>query len=312
MHSLDPLFGLLHWSKYLLLGLFVLCAIYVSMRGKVHHTIGRQLTDHSTFMAPYNTLMYLFSAVPNTPFIDLKHFPQLEPLRQNWQTIRDEGLHLFDEGYIRAAAGYNDLGFNSFFRTGWKRFYLKWYEDFLPSATRLCPRTAALLASIPSVNAAMFALLPPGARLNRHRDPFAGSLRYHLGLSTPNSEDCRIFVDGNLYYWRDGEGVIFDETFIHRAENNTSQPRLILFCDVERPLSNRFARTLNHSLGRRLCKAAATQNVEGERIGVLNRIFGWVYHSRLLGKRFKAWNRNAYYLVKWILIGSLAYLIFLY
>jgi hypothetical protein len=31
------------------------------------------------------------------------------------------------------------------------------------------------------------ALLPPGGDL-AHRDPFAGSLRYHLGLSTPNSE----------------------------------------------------------------------------------------------------------------------------
>jgi beta-hydroxylase len=33
----------------------------------------------------------------------------------------------------------------------------------------------------------MFALLPGGSHLNPHRDPFGGSLRYHLGLSTPNS-----------------------------------------------------------------------------------------------------------------------------
>ena len=50
--------------------------------------------------------------------------------------------------------------------------------------------------SIPSVHAALFALLPGKSKLGEHRDPFAGSLRYHLGLKTPNSDLCRIYVDG--------------------------------------------------------------------------------------------------------------------
>ncbi|MGK3430104.1 hypothetical protein ACSLO7_30610, partial [Klebsiella pneumoniae] len=37
---------------------------------------------------------------------------------------------------IKAADKYNDAGFNSFFKTGWKRFYLKWYEDAHPSASQ--------------------------------------------------------------------------------------------------------------------------------------------------------------------------------
>nr|BFE90647.1 hypothetical protein GCM10020185_11830 [Pseudomonas brassicacearum subsp. brassicacearum] len=82
----------------------------------------------------------------------------------------------------------------------------------------------------------MFALLPGDSHLNPHRDPFAGSLRYHLGLSTPNSDDCRIFVDGQIYAWRDGEDVMFDETYVHWVKNETPQTRVILFCDVERPL----------------------------------------------------------------------------
>ena len=36
----------------------------------------------------------------------------------------------------------------------------------------------------------MFASLPPGATLVRHRDPYAGSLRYHIGLVTPNDPKC--------------------------------------------------------------------------------------------------------------------------
>src|SRR5689334_24353903 len=35
--------------------------------------------------------------------------------------------------------------------------------------------------------------LPPGGKLVQHRDPYAGSLRYHLGLVTPKSPgECRI------------------------------------------------------------------------------------------------------------------------
>jgi aspartyl/asparaginyl beta-hydroxylase (cupin superfamily) len=34
---------------------------------------------------------------------------------------------------------------------------------------------------------------------------------------TPNDDRCFIEVDGIRYSWRDGEAVIFDETYIHWA-----------------------------------------------------------------------------------------------
>ncbi|MEY9264153.1 beta-hydroxylase [Bradyrhizobium elkanii] len=217
--------------------LYVLVAstLYVHFRGKQRLRFARQLGDHSTYLAPYNVLMYAGSAVPNTPVIPVEQFPELKKLSDNWETIRDEATRLFDEGFIRAAAKNNDWGFYSFFKSGWKRFYLKWYDDFLPSARTLCPKTVELLNSIPNVHGAMFAMLPPGGKLGAHRDPFAGSLRYHLGLVTPNSNQCRILVDGVECVWRDGEAFMFDETFIHSAENKTDVNRIILFCDVERP-----------------------------------------------------------------------------
>ena len=60
-------------------------------------------------------------------------------LRDNWQTIREEAQHLFAQGQIKAADKYNDWGFNSFFRTGWKRFYLKWYERGAAVGARQLP-----------------------------------------------------------------------------------------------------------------------------------------------------------------------------
>ncbi|CAG9256120.1 hypothetical protein PUN4_260054 [Paraburkholderia unamae] len=81
----------------------------------------------------------------------------------------------------------------------------------------------------------MFAMLPADGSLNPHRDPFAGSLRYHLGLSTPNDDRCAIIVDDIPDSWRDGEDVVFDETCLHHAQNKTRQDRLILFERNRRP-----------------------------------------------------------------------------
>jgi aspartyl/asparaginyl beta-hydroxylase (cupin superfamily) len=92
--------------------------------------------------------------------------------------------------------------------------------------------TTALLAEIPSINAAMFTLPPPGSRLGAHRDPFARSLRYQLGTPwLPRRRWREVLLEGR----RSGD---IDETYIHQAENGADATRLILFCDIERPLSN--------------------------------------------------------------------------
>ena len=297
----EPL-SLLKWA---LVALFIGSAFYIHFRGRIRHRPVKQLTDHSTFVAPYNLLMYAFSGVPSKPYIDVAAFPDLKPITAHWEEIRDEAMRLYEAGQVRAATGKNDLGFDSFFKYGWKRFYLKWYEDPLPSARELCPRTVELLESVPSIHGAMFAMLPPGGKLGVHRDPYAGSLRYHLGLSTPNSPDCRIIVDGESYSWKDGEAVIFDETFIHWAENRTDTPRMILFADVERPLTNRVATAINRWVSRNVIKASASANVEGERIGGLNRVFRFFDQIDVGRRKLKNWSKPAYFVVKWGLIGGI-------
>ncbi|WP_266182752.1 aspartyl/asparaginyl beta-hydroxylase domain-containing protein [Dyella humicola] len=297
----------------LLLSLFVLCVLLVHLRGRSRLRFDRQLVDHSAVFAPYNLLMYAFSAVPARPILDRRGFPQLDLLQANWQTIREEAMHLFDEGYIRAAEKNNDASFNSFFKQGWKRFYLKWYGEPLASAETLCPKTVALLNSIPSVKAAMFALLPPGSKLNPHRDPFAGSLRYHLGLITPNSEDCRIFVDGEMHSWGDGKDVVFDETYVHWAENRTDQTRVILFADVERPLRTRWMNAINHRVGAFMGKITASPNTESpeEKTGFVNRVFALNQRSRERNRAFKRKHPKLFRATKYLGMLVLIWLIFL-
>jgi beta-hydroxylase len=285
---------------------YLACIAAVHFRGHVRHSFWGQVFDHSGLLAPVNVFLYAFSAIPNKPYTAVERFPELEALRTHAPVIREEGLALMAHARMKSPDQKDDAGFNSFAKSGWKRFYLKWYGDAHPSAQRLCPRTTELLRGIPGVSAAMFTTLPPGAVLNPHKDPYAGSLRYHLGLVTPNDDRCQIVVDGQAYSWRDGEDVIFDETYIHQAENRTDVERLILFCDIERPMRLRFARSFNRWFGRHVVAAASSPNDDGDHIGLINRLFFLSDRAGHYRRRFKAWNRTVYRLTKAGLAAGLA------
>lgn len=73
--------------KLLLIYYCIAAALYTHHRGRVRHRPFRQLSDHSTFMAPVNAIMYLFCKVPCTPYINTSHFPELKILNNNWEVI---------------------------------------------------------------------------------------------------------------------------------------------------------------------------------------------------------------------------------
>src|SRR5262249_172615 len=122
---------------------------------------------------------------------------------------------------------------------------------------------------------------------------------------------CWIEVDGQRKSWRDGEVMMFDETYVHEARNDSDVNRLILFCDVERPLKGWLPTALNRFIIHHVLKATATQNREGERIGIANRIVEVVYEVGMRFKRMKKWNRKVYYGVKYAATAAVLALIFL-
>jgi beta-hydroxylase len=295
--------------KWWFVALYASSVLFVHFRGRARLPFFRQLFDHSTFMAPINMVMYVLSKVSSKAYLPVSDFEELAILQDNWQQIRTEAMTLLSAQKIRAAAQNNDAGFNSFFKTGWKRFYLKWYDASHPSAEEYCPHTFSLLKTLPSVKAAMFAELPPGAVLNPHRDPFAGSLRYHLGLMTPNDDACFIEVNQQRYSWRDGQAVIFDETYIHWAKNGSDSDRVILFCDVERPMRFKWAKSLNRWLGRTMMTAASSPNEIGDQTGGINKLFHLAWSAGQYRRRLKKWNRPIYHAVKLGLIAGAIFLV---
>ena len=253
--------------------------------------------------SPLNCLLYLTTQRRGAqPILDPTRFPELDSLRDNWQVIRDEAEALYRQEYFDATRrpgtpAYYDLGFRTFFKYGWSRFYLKWYGYTHASARRLCPQTTALLERLPTLNGAMFALLPVGSKLTRHADPMACSLRYHLGLVTPNSPECFINIDGRNVHWRDGEVLMFDETYLHYARNDSAQYRLILMCDVNRP-TNPLGSLINFFY-KGLTRLSVVPNTDEDRRGLVNRLFSGMTPVLQASRRLKERNRPAYLLLKY-------------
>nr|UMO78592.1 Aspartyl/Asparaginyl beta-hydroxylase [Pandoravirus belohorizontensis] len=212
----------------------------------------------SWVVAPYNVWVAANARHAPAPWLSVRRvFPGGMSLRAAWRDIAAEAARAMalaepvdDEPLFRriAPAGRR-----------WKRFGIRWYGDVSPRARAVCPITCALLDALPEVRLATFSMLDPGAVVIPHRGPFRGALRYHLGLSVPPEADaerdgggrdpvdarCRLVVDGQARRWAEGDHVLFDDTYVHEVRNLCDRPRIVLFCDVERPMRTPRAQAVN-------------------------------------------------------------------
>lgn len=290
-----------------LFGTYVASVVYIRQRGRTFPKLTRQMSDFSTFLVPFNAPAYLLSKVPTQPFIDKKHFPELKLLDDNWETIRDEAMALYKLGYIDVRS---DLPASSFYKDNrWKSFYLKVYGNEIPSAREHAPKTMALIDKVPSMNIALFAMLMPGKTINQHHDPFSYTMRYSLGLSTPNSDDCGITVDYQDYKWKDGESIIFDENFMHDAYNHTDTPRLILMTDVDRPLKWPWVQKIYYYFGYWFNRAFGIDNLDDQHTGIGNKLGSWLVGYKAFMKNLKHSYPTAYKIGKIVLYGGLVLLL---
>ena len=292
--------------------LFLASAMFVHFRGRVRIKFYRQVTDHSTFMAPYNALMYLFSAVPNRPFIDVDALSRVEAADRQLADAPRRGAAALRRGpHPRARRGYNDLGFNSFFRRGWKRFYVKWYDTAAAVGAGAVPedRRAGPVHSRRST-ARCSRCCRPAASWASTAIPSPGRCATTSDSSTPNSEDCHIFVDGQPYSLarRRSRDVRRDVHPLGREQDRPAarDPVLRRRAAADQPRDDRVNKWYKNTF----IRASQTENIAGDHVGWLNRIFSLVYYLRVPGKALKQRYRALYYVVKWLLLIGLVYWIF--
>ncbi len=167
-------------------------------------------------------------------------FPNAGKFVAAWEGIRDEAIGVRLDRVPRfheimpeqSAISAND-------GRDWRMFILKAYGVPMAENLARCPTTAGLLAACPEVKSAIFSFLAPRKHIPRHRGPFRGIMRFHLGLRIPREADGRpatvMTVDDREYRLNDGECMLWDDTFPHEVSNNADEPRVALLLDVWRP-----------------------------------------------------------------------------
>ncbi len=178
------------------------------------------------------------SKVPDTPVIPNAQFQHLEAIREEWPTILKEAQEVM--AYRDVIPGFQDISPDQYRLAkgrNWRTFILYGFGKRLETNTKLTPRTAELLSTIPNLQTAMFSILSPGYHIPAHKGVTKGILRAHIGLIVPDeAEKCRIRIDDEIVAWKPGELFVFDDTYEHEVWNETDQERVILLFDFDRPM----------------------------------------------------------------------------
>lgn len=201
-------------------------------------------------------------------FFDIKKIsPALQEITAHFPVIKQEFEQVLS--HTQELPRYHDIDpgeaeISNACEKKWSVFmlYLLGYE--VEDAQKLCPTLSHLLKKIPHLTQAFFSILEPGKSIPLHEGPYIGYLRYHLGIHIPTDHPPQIVVNKQPYTWKEGEAVLFDDSYPHEVKNQSNDYRAVLIIDILRPMPflphivNRFVTNViaRYAYGRKVVKRA--------------------------------------------------------
>lgn len=180
-------------------------------------------------------LQYIIQKNPSEYMDKDIYFPDNHILQDNWKVIKEE-CEAIIQTYGHSIPNFDSIepGQERIIQNGtWKTYMLRLLHVNHENATR-CPETIRLLNQCKGIRNAFFSILMPNTTLSPHTGPCHGVYRYHLPLIVPQSDKCELIVNGKSKRWIEGEGFMFDDTYLHSASNNGTEARVVLFLDIDR------------------------------------------------------------------------------
>jgi aspartyl/asparaginyl beta-hydroxylase (cupin superfamily) len=193
---------------------------------------------------------------------DISDFPELAVFKDHFREIRDEFLtitqkinydaprpqtvwsgeheeetqaylnkHKHTEGWVSSWQPGSEGG-----NKKWMNFPLYALGHRFEKNLTQVPKLAKLLSDKPYIRIAGFSKLLPGAKIPNHVDSTGmpwGTIAYHLGVDIPEKNKCDLVVDGEKFYQKHGDYLIFESTYEHSACNPTNKDRTILYIEVD-------------------------------------------------------------------------------
>jgi hypothetical protein len=100
-----------------------------------------------------------------------------------------------------------------------------------------CPRTAQVIAGLPACSGdgatVYFSVVEPGTEIKPHCGFSNARIRHHLGLEVP--EGVALTVAGETRAWKEGECLVFDDSFEHSVRHAGRVRRAVLLVDCWHP-----------------------------------------------------------------------------
>lgn len=192
---------------------------------------------------------FYFPELPPSPYFDLKLFPWIPEFEAQTNTIRDELINLLP------AVSKSERVFGSVelerqnlrgIEPSWNGYYFYRHGVRREDNCSACPKTAAALDSVPLSRVrehgpeVLFSVFTAGTHLMPHRGVTNTRIVAHLPLIVP--KDCALNVAGQVHEWKEGEIVVFDDTYEHEAWNRSPHIRVVLIFDLWNPFLTEIER----------------------------------------------------------------------
>ena len=198
---------------------------------------------------------YRHAGGENRPvFFDVEEtLPRLLEIDRNYDAIRSELsaiLPRLDTIPLYHEVDYAQRGISDADELNWRVFFVYlWRQEEKLANAKLFPRTIEVLKGIPGVLNAFFSILEPGKTVPAHEGPSFHYLRYHTAFLVPKNNPPMLRVKDRYHTWREGESLLFDDSWEHEVTNESDDIRVVLIVDVMRPVSFRL-RVLNEIVRR--------------------------------------------------------------
>lgn len=118
----------------------------------------------------------------------------------------------------------------------WNVYPLYGFGVWVNKNIKNCPTLYSILKKIKGLKTASFSKLGPFTQLKKHQgwaDLSNYVLRIHYGIDVPDK--CFIGVENNKKQIKNNDIIVFDDSKIHWAENNSRKNRIVLILDIKRP-----------------------------------------------------------------------------
>lgn len=217
---------------------------------RVERCLDAYLGEHAVPMPdPRQRPKFLyFPDIPSQPYYPRERFPWHDALeaatdwmREELRSVlaREQSLEAFLGAPPPGQSQQAMLQSSGSQPAAWDAYFFYRHGERYDTNAAACPRTAALLDSLPLTRIrdhapeTLFSVLSPGTHILPHTGVTNVRLVTHLPLIVP--PDCALRVGGETHVWQEGRCVTFDDTFEHEAWNRSSETRVVLILDSWNP-----------------------------------------------------------------------------